>query len=112
MSELFEAASASFVRDLKRHISPDAIRGLAESMRREEPSGALGTLSLYILDELEELVKEQGESKPVSVVISFLNPYPSAPGERKLQHFPDLPTAQRMVDYYNSMGAYDAKVEF
>ena len=112
MSDLFEAASASFVRDLKRHLSPNAIQGLAASMRKEEPSGALGTLSLYILDELEKLVEEQGESKPVSVVISFLNPYPSAPGERKLQHFRDLPTAQRMVDYYNSMGAYDAKVEF
>ena len=35
-------------------MSPVALAALAESMRAEEPSGRLSTLSLYLLDCLEE----------------------------------------------------------
>jgi hypothetical protein len=52
------SAAGSIARDLYRHLSPVALRALAESLRQEEPSGKLGTATLYLLDQLEESVSE------------------------------------------------------
>ena len=50
---LYKPAAEILFEDLKRHLSPNAIVALAESMRKEEPSGKLSTLSLYLLDAIE-----------------------------------------------------------
>ena len=42
--------------------------------------------------------------------VTFLAPYPTHPGERKVQTFYNEQEAIRMKDYYNSLGAYDARV--
>ena len=36
--------------------------------------------------------------------ISFPAPYPRVDGERKFQSFPSREEAQRMIDFYRSMG--------
>jgi hypothetical protein len=54
LDHLYKPASEILFEDLKRHMSPVALAALAESMRAEEPSGRLSTLSLYLLDCLEE----------------------------------------------------------
>lgn len=43
--------------------------------------------------------------------VSFLAPYPTSPGERRVQAFYSEEEAFRMRDYYNSLGAYDARVK-
>ena len=43
--------------------------------------------------------------------ITFLNPYPSVEGERKEQILPTREDAVRMVNYYNSLGSYRARIE-
>jgi hypothetical protein len=41
--------------------------------------------------------------------VSFLVPYPKVEGERRVQAFYSPEEANYMRDYYNSLGAYDAK---
>lgn len=53
LDHLYKPASEILFEDLKRHLSPVALAALAESMRKEEPTGKLSTLSLYLLDCLE-----------------------------------------------------------
>ncbi|MCP4828462.1 MAG: hypothetical protein GY889_06285 [Proteobacteria bacterium] len=43
--------------------------------------------------------------------VSFLSPYPKTEGERRIQVFYTKEEAERMADFYNSMGSYDAKVK-
>lgn len=43
--------------------------------------------------------------------VSFLSPYPQTEGERRVQAFSTREEAERMADFYNSMGSYDAKVK-
>jgi hypothetical protein len=54
LDHLYKPAAQILFDDLKRHLSPVALAALAESMRKEEPTGRLSTLSLYLLDCLEE----------------------------------------------------------
>lgn len=58
VDEITQAAAGSIARDLYRHLSPVALQALAESLRKEEPSGSLRTATLYLLDRLEESVAE------------------------------------------------------
>ena len=58
-----------------------------------------------------------GETDPHSLIrimptkISFLNPYPTVEGERKEQVLPTRENAIRMVEFYNSIGPYKARIE-
>jgi hypothetical protein len=40
----------------------------------------------------------------IMTTISFPAPYPRVDGERKFQSFPSREEAQRMIDFYRSMG--------
>jgi hypothetical protein len=53
VDEITKAAAGSIARDIQRHLSQVALAALAESLRKEEPSGALGTATLHLLDALE-----------------------------------------------------------
>jgi hypothetical protein len=54
VNEVIEASARSIARDLVKVMSADMAAELAQSLRAEEPSGALGTGALYFLDALEE----------------------------------------------------------
>ena len=45
------------------------------------------------------------------IEISFLAPYPKVRGERRYQSFPTVEDAVRMINFYNSLGSYDARIE-
>ena len=45
------------------------------------------------------------------IEISFLAPYPKVRGERRHQSFPTVEDAVRMIEFYNSLGSYDARIE-
>ena len=60
VDELIRAAGESVARDLIRVLGEDALAELAEALRAEEPSGALGTGTLYLLDALEEHLGTDG----------------------------------------------------
>ena len=47
----------------------------------------------------------------MTIRISFFAPYPRFNGERKHQEFKTISEAKRMIEFYNSMGSHDAKVE-
>jgi hypothetical protein len=47
----------------------------------------------------------------MTIRISFLAPYPRFNGERKHQEFATIAEAKNMIDFYDSLGSYDAKVE-
>jgi hypothetical protein len=58
VDEIIQAAAGSIAQDLYRHLSPVTLAALAESLRKEEPSGNLRTATLYLLDRLEENITE------------------------------------------------------
>jgi hypothetical protein len=58
VDQITQAAAGSIAQDLYRHLSPVSLRALAESLRKEEPSGSLRTATLYLLDRLEESIAE------------------------------------------------------
>jgi hypothetical protein len=58
VDEITRAAAGSIAQDLYRHLSPVALQALAESLRKEEPSGNLRTATLHLLDRLEESIAE------------------------------------------------------
>jgi len=58
VQEVIKGTAESIVQDLYRHLSPVALAALAESLRKEEPTGRLATSTLYFLDELESKVSE------------------------------------------------------
>lgn len=45
------------------------------------------------------------------ITISFLAPYPKVKGERRFQSFSTVEDAVRMINFYNSLGSYDARIE-
>jgi len=45
------------------------------------------------------------------ITISFLAPYPKTEGERRFQSFSTVEDAVRMINFYNSLGSYDARIE-
>ena len=45
------------------------------------------------------------------IEISFLAPYPKFKGERRYQSFKTVDDAVRMINFYNSLGPYDARIE-
>lgn len=45
------------------------------------------------------------------IEISFLAPYPKVRGERRHQSFKTVDDAVRMINFYNSLGSYDARIE-
>lgn len=45
------------------------------------------------------------------IEISFLAPYPKVKGERRYQSFHTVEDAVRMINFYNSLGSYDARIE-
>jgi hypothetical protein len=45
------------------------------------------------------------------IEISFLAPYPEFKGQRRYQSFHTVEDAVRMITFYNSLGAYDARIE-
>lgn len=47
----------------------------------------------------------------MTIRISFFAPYPRFNGERKHQEFKTISEAKSMIEFYNSLGFYDAKVE-
>jgi hypothetical protein len=55
---LIKAAAGSIAADLYRHLSPAALAALAESLRKEAPTGGLRTATYHLLDRLEESVSE------------------------------------------------------
>jgi hypothetical protein len=55
---LTKAAAGGIASDLYRHLSPVSLRALAESLRKEAPSGNLRTATYYLLDRLEESIAE------------------------------------------------------
>ena len=63
LNEIFKAGASSLAGDLRRHMSPVALAALAESLRAEEPTGRLGTLTLHLLDELEVEPDHQAQAQ-------------------------------------------------
>ena len=55
---LIKAAAGGIAADLYRHLSPVTLAALAESLRKEAPSGNLRTATYHLLDRLEESVAE------------------------------------------------------
>jgi hypothetical protein len=47
----------------------------------------------------------------MTIRISFFAPYPRFNGERKHQEFKSISEAKKMIEFYNSLGSYDARVE-
>jgi len=47
----------------------------------------------------------------MTIRISFFAPYPRFNGERKHQEFKTISEAKRMIEFYNSLGYYDPKIE-
>lgn len=45
------------------------------------------------------------------IEISFLAPYPEFKGQRRFQSFHTVEDAVRMINFYNSLGPYDARIE-
>jgi hypothetical protein len=43
--------------------------------------------------------------------VSYLRPYPTAPGQRSAQSALTLEQAEKIKDFYQSMGAVDVKVQ-
>jgi hypothetical protein len=58
VQEVIKGTAESLAQDLYRHLSQVALAQLAESLRKEEPTGKLSTSTLYFLDEIEFRVSE------------------------------------------------------
>jgi hypothetical protein len=63
LSDIFKAGASSVAADLRRHLSPVALDALIESLRAEEPSGALATSTLYLLEELDPEVDQNHQAQ-------------------------------------------------
>jgi hypothetical protein len=54
VNQIIEASARSIARDLVKVMPGVALTELVTGLRKIEPSGALGTGALYLLDALEE----------------------------------------------------------